>query len=93
MYRDRNGVLRIASPEVARARDRPPTPSAATPPPASAPMARHGAAASDGTRGDTRVAKLNDENCARVIDAMRLWAGVNAKAQSASRLPWADAFK
>ena len=96
LYRGPDGTLRAASAEVARRLDVVPSlpgARAAMPPPAPAPMARHGAAASDGTRGDTRVAKLNDENCARVIDAMRLWAGVNAKAQSASRLPWADAFK
>ena len=102
LYRGPDGTLRAASAEVARRLDVvPPLPGArdpqereeAMPPPAPAPMVRHGAAASDGTRGDTRVAKLSDENCARVIDVMRLWAGVNAKAQSATRLPWSDAFK
>ena len=91
MYRDRNGVLRIASPEAARARDCPPTPSAAMPPPPPFPGARHGIRMSDGRR-DGRVPKIADENVARIVDVFRLWVHVNAMAKDSTRLPWQEAF-
>lgn len=92
MYRDRNGIFRVASPEAARALDCPPTPRAAMPPPPPFPGARHGIAPTDGRRGGTRAPKIADENLARLLDVFRFWASANAKAESASRLPWAETF-
>ena len=92
IYRDRNGIFRVASPQAARELDCPPTPRAGMPPPPPFPGARHGIAPTDGRRGGTRAPKIADENVARQLDVFRLWASVNSKAEGASRLPWAETF-
>jgi len=89
LYRDDACVLRAAPGAVAEALD---SASKLMPPPPPFPGARHGIAATDGRRDGTRTPKIHDENVARLIDVFRLWKGVNAKAECATRLPWSEAF-